>query len=66
MAPHPVLDDAFVPELPNRYTGKVRENYDLADGSRAEHAPDIDARQDAADQAENARRAASSAHLQSR
>lgn len=34
MAPLPVLDDAFIPELPNRYKGKVRENYDLPDGSR--------------------------------
>ena len=31
---HRVLDDAFIPELPNRYRGKVRENYDLPDGSR--------------------------------
>ncbi|MBZ9935116.1 phosphoribosylaminoimidazolesuccinocarboxamide synthase [Mesorhizobium sp. BR1-1-16] len=30
----PVLTDAFIPELPNRYSGKVRENYDLADGRR--------------------------------
>nr|WP_073052646.1 phosphoribosylaminoimidazolesuccinocarboxamide synthase [Kaistia soli] len=30
----PVLADAFIPELPNRYSGKVRENYDLADGRR--------------------------------
>lgn len=30
----PVLDDAFIPELPNYYKGKVRENYDLPDGSR--------------------------------
>lgn len=29
-----VLSDAFIPELPGRYNGKVRENYDLADGSR--------------------------------
>jgi Phosphoribosylaminoimidazolesuccinocarboxamide (SAICAR) synthase len=29
-----VLSDAFIPELPNPYRGKVRENYDLADGSR--------------------------------
>ncbi|QPC94619.1 phosphoribosylaminoimidazolesuccinocarboxamide synthase [Mesorhizobium sp. INR15] len=29
-----VLTDAFIPELPNRYNGKVRENYDLPDGSR--------------------------------
>lgn len=34
MAPLPVLDDAFIPELPNRYKGKVRENYDLPDGNR--------------------------------
>lgn len=34
MAPLPVLDDAFIPELPNRYKGKVRENYDLPDGTR--------------------------------
>lgn len=34
MAPLPVLEDAFIPELPNRYKGKVRENYDLPDGSR--------------------------------
>ena len=34
MAPLPVLDDAFIPELPNRYKGKVRENYDLPDGKR--------------------------------
>ncbi|MBD9372302.1 phosphoribosylaminoimidazolesuccinocarboxamide synthase [Rhizobium sp. ARZ01] len=29
-----VLSDAFIPELPGRYKGKVRENYDLPDGSR--------------------------------
>ena len=29
-----VLSDAFIPELPNRYKGKVRENYDLPDGNR--------------------------------
>lgn len=29
-----VLSDAFIPELPNPYRGKVRENYDLPDGSR--------------------------------
>ena len=29
-----VLRDATIPELPNHYRGKVRENYDLADGSR--------------------------------
>jgi phosphoribosylaminoimidazole-succinocarboxamide synthase len=34
MAPLPVLDDSFIPELPNRYKGKVRDNYDLPDGKR--------------------------------
>ncbi|MCC2612686.1 phosphoribosylaminoimidazolesuccinocarboxamide synthase [Neorhizobium sp. Rsf11] len=29
-----VLTDAFIPELPNHYRGKVRENYDLPDGRR--------------------------------
>ncbi|AJY44889.1 phosphoribosylaminoimidazolesuccinocarboxamide synthase [Martelella endophytica] len=29
-----VLDEAFFPELPNYYRGKVRENYDLPDGRR--------------------------------
>jgi phosphoribosylaminoimidazole-succinocarboxamide synthase len=29
-----VLAEAHIPELPGRYRGKVRENYDLADGSR--------------------------------
>jgi phosphoribosylaminoimidazole-succinocarboxamide synthase len=29
-----VLSDAFIPELPGHYSGKVRENYDLADGRR--------------------------------
>ncbi|MCB1499633.1 MAG: phosphoribosylaminoimidazolesuccinocarboxamide synthase [Bauldia sp.] len=29
-----VLTDAYIPELPNRYSGKVRENYDLPDGRR--------------------------------
>src|SRR6218665_1662371 len=29
-----VLSDAHIPELPNRYKGKVRENYDLPDGRR--------------------------------
>jgi phosphoribosylaminoimidazole-succinocarboxamide synthase len=29
-----VLTDAFIPELPNPYRGKVRENYDLPDGRR--------------------------------
>ncbi len=36
LAPHlnNVLKDAFIPELPNHYRGKVRENYDLPDGRR--------------------------------
>ena len=29
-----VLDDAAIPELPNHYRGKVRDNYDLPDGRR--------------------------------
>lgn len=29
-----ILSDAHYPELPNYYRGKVRENYDLPDGSR--------------------------------
>lgn len=29
-----VLADAYFPELPNYYRGKVRDNYDLPDGSR--------------------------------
>ncbi|MCG7508896.1 phosphoribosylaminoimidazolesuccinocarboxamide synthase [Mesorhizobium retamae] len=29
-----ILSDAFIPELPNYYKGKVRENYDLPDGRR--------------------------------
>jgi phosphoribosylaminoimidazole-succinocarboxamide synthase len=29
-----VLDDATIPELPQHYRGKVRDNYDLADGRR--------------------------------
>ena len=29
-----ILSDAFIPELPGRYSGKVRENYDLPDGNR--------------------------------
>jgi phosphoribosylaminoimidazole-succinocarboxamide synthase len=29
-----VLADATIPELPNHYRGKVRDNYDLADGRR--------------------------------
>jgi phosphoribosylaminoimidazole-succinocarboxamide synthase len=32
--PMRVLSDAFIPELPGYYKGKVRENYDLADGRR--------------------------------
>jgi phosphoribosylaminoimidazole-succinocarboxamide synthase len=31
---HQILRDASIPELPNHYHGKVRENYDLADGTR--------------------------------
>jgi len=31
---HQVLRDATIPELPNHYRGKVRDNYDLADGRR--------------------------------
>lgn len=30
----PVLADAEIPELPNHYRGKVRDNYDLPDGRR--------------------------------
>jgi phosphoribosylaminoimidazole-succinocarboxamide synthase len=29
-----VLSDATIPELPNHYRGKVRDNYDIADGRR--------------------------------
>ena len=29
-----VLRDATIPELPNHYRGKVRDNYDLPDGRR--------------------------------
>src|SRR5580700_8494347 len=29
-----VIDDATIPELPNHYRGKVRDNYDLPDGRR--------------------------------
>lgn len=29
-----VLADATIPELPNHYSGKVRDNYDLPDGRR--------------------------------
>jgi phosphoribosylaminoimidazole-succinocarboxamide synthase len=32
--PPPVLADATLAELPNHYRGKVRDNYDLADGRR--------------------------------
>ena len=31
---HLVLREAAIPELPNHYSGKVRENYDLPDGRR--------------------------------
>jgi len=31
---HPALAEAFIPELPGYYRGKVRENYDLSDGRR--------------------------------
>lgn len=31
---HLVLDDATIPELPNHYRGKVRDNYDLPGGRR--------------------------------
>jgi phosphoribosylaminoimidazole-succinocarboxamide synthase len=31
---HQVLRDATIPELPHHYRGKVRDNYDLADGRR--------------------------------
>jgi len=31
---HHVLRDATIPELPNHYSGKVRDNYDLPDGRR--------------------------------
>lgn len=34
MAAPPVLAEAFIPELPGYYRGKVRENYDLPDGRR--------------------------------
>lgn len=34
MAASRILSDAFIPELPNHYRGKVRDNYDLRDGSR--------------------------------
>ncbi|MBC9175780.1 phosphoribosylaminoimidazolesuccinocarboxamide synthase [Pseudoroseomonas ludipueritiae] len=31
---HRILPDATIPELPNHYSGKVRDNYDLPDGRR--------------------------------
>ena len=31
---HRILRDATIPELPNHYSGKVRDNYDLPDGRR--------------------------------
>src|ERR1700745_1337641 len=31
---HHTLSDAVIPELPGYYRGKVRENYDLRNGSR--------------------------------
>jgi phosphoribosylaminoimidazole-succinocarboxamide synthase len=36
LAPHlaNILPDATIPELPNHYRGKVRDNYDLPDGGR--------------------------------
>jgi phosphoribosylaminoimidazole-succinocarboxamide synthase len=34
MTKHKALSEAYIPELPNYYKGKVRENYDLADGTR--------------------------------
>ncbi|MGH6858672.1 MAG: phosphoribosylaminoimidazolesuccinocarboxamide synthase [Phyllobacterium sp.] len=34
MAKHQALSEAYIPELPNYYRGKVRENYDLPDGRR--------------------------------
>jgi phosphoribosylaminoimidazole-succinocarboxamide synthase len=33
-APPPVLAEVDLPQLPNHYRGKVRDNYDLADGRR--------------------------------
>ena len=29
-----ILTEAHIPELPNPYYGKVRDNYDLPDGRR--------------------------------
>ena len=37
---HQVLLDATIPELPNHYSGKVRDNYDLPDGRRVMIATD--------------------------
>jgi len=34
LAPANILSDASIPELPNHYRGKVRDNYDLPDGRR--------------------------------
>ena len=34
MTVYQALQDAVIPELPNHYRGKVRENYDLPDGRR--------------------------------
>ncbi|MGE0280480.1 MAG: phosphoribosylaminoimidazolesuccinocarboxamide synthase [Rhizobiaceae bacterium] len=34
MAASRILSDALIPELPNHYRGKVRDNYDLPDGRR--------------------------------
>lgn len=34
MAKYKALSEAYIPELPNYYKGKVRENYDLPDGTR--------------------------------
>ena len=31
-----ILADVAIPELPNHYEGKVRDNYDLADGRRGD------------------------------
>lgn len=33
-APLRILEDAIIPELPKLYRGKVRDNYDLPDGTR--------------------------------
>ncbi len=34
MPKYKALSEAYIPELPNYYKGKVRENYDLPDGKR--------------------------------